>query len=199
MNLSPSPSASTPVANAGPRGPLARILACLALTGSIGLSLSACGSPPAAPLSTDARAAWQGRSLQIQCGAGQVELGCTATDTEAPTRSTCSATRLDWQNASGQTSTVAVPPELGDERYPVALACLRGSDGAAYVAVQYSALPWDCKYCEFFFAYDDSGRLLTRSQPLILGSGADAAPNNQAFEALHRRIGQPALRWQYLF
>jgi len=187
------------MSNCGPGRSLARILACLALTGGIALGLSACGSPPAAPLSTDERAAWQGSSLQIQCGAAQVELGCTATDPEAPARARCSATRLDWQDASGQARTVAVPPELGEQRYPVALACLRASDGAAYLAVQYSALPTDCKYCEFFFAYDESGRLLTRSQPLILGSGADAAPNNQAFDALHRRMGQPALRWQYLF
>ncbi len=199
MNPSSNPSTATPQSNYCSGASFARILACLALAGGLGLGLSACGSPPAASLSADERAAWQGSSLQIQCGVAHVELGCTATDAEAPARARCSATRLDWQDASGQISTVAVPPELGDQRYPVALACLRAADGAAYVAVQYSALPTDCKYCEFFFAHDESGRLLTRSQPLILGSGADAAPNNQAFDALHRRMGQPALRWQYLF
>jgi hypothetical protein len=152
--------------------------------------MTACVSAPGESASPSAVV---GPELAQSCGQARVSLLC-----ERSTPQGCAQSRLVWRSAAGQLVQVAAPAEVGPNRFAGALACVQASDGKAYVAVQYTALPLDCKFCEFLFLYDEAGRLLTRSEPLILGTGADQRPNNAQFDRMLKGQGSPKLSWTYL-
>ena len=154
--------------------------------------LAACGtaSTPSAT-ATAAKAAAQ--EVSIACGPARVFMQCERTSSGG-----CDQSRLMWQSGGEQPRRVQPPAEVEADRFAVGLACVQGRDGKSLVAVQYSAFPRDCKFCEFLFMYDESGRLLTRSQPLILGVGADRRPNLEQFDQILKSAGAPKLNWSYL-
>ena len=154
--------------------------------------LAACGtaSTPSAT-ATAAKAAAQ--EVSIACGPARVFMQCERTSSGG-----CDQSRLMWQSGGEQPRRVQPPAEVEADRFAVGLACVQGRDGKSLVAVQYSAFPRDCKFCEFLFLYDESGRLLTRSVPLILGAGADQRPNLEQFDQVLKSAGSPKLNWSYL-
>jgi hypothetical protein len=164
---------------------LRTLLACLGLP----VLLAACGTasaPGGAPQATI-------QEVSVACGQARVSMQC-----ERGTSTGCTQTRLMWQTGNEQPKPVQPPAEVGADRFAGGLACVQGRDGASMVAVQYTAFPRDCKFCEFLFMYDASGRLLTRSEPLILGVGAEQRPNLDQFDQILKSAGSPRLSWTYL-
>lgn len=129
----------------------------------------------------------------MTCGQARVSMQC-----ERQSSGGCVQTGLMWQSGNEPPKRIQPPAELGADRFAGALACVQGRDGKSMVAVQYTAFPRDCKFCEFLFMYDASGRLLTRSQPLILGTGAEQRPNLEQFDQVLKSAGSPKLSWTYL-
>lgn len=154
--------------------------------------LAACGTA-SAPSATAPTPNAVAQEVSIACGPARVSMQCERTSSGG-----CDQSRLMWKSGAEQPRPVQPPAEVEADRFAVGLACVQGRDGKSLVAVQYSAFPRDCKFCEFLFLYDESGRLLTRSQPLVLGAGADQRPNLEQFDQLLKSAGSPKLNWTYL-
>lgn len=161
---------------------------------SLGLAslLAACGTT-STPVATGTAVKATAQEVAIVCGQARVSMQCERTSSGG-----CIQSRLMWQTGAEQAKSIQPPAEVGADRFPMGLACMQGRDGTPMVAVQYASFPRDCKFCEFLFLYDGSGRLLTRSEPLILGVGAEQRPNLEQFDQLLKSAGSPKLSWTYL-
>lgn len=159
---------------------------------SLASLLAACGTA-SAPSATAPAAKAAVQEVSIACGPARVSMQCERTSSGG-----CDQSRLMWQSGAEQPKRVQAPAEVGADRFAGAMACVQGRDGKSMVAVQYTAFPRDCKFCEFLFLYDGAGRLLTRSEPLILGVGADQRPNLEQFDQILKSAGSPKLSWTYL-
>lgn len=159
---------------------------------SLSSLLAACGTT-STPVATGTDVKATAQEVALVCGQARVSMQCERTSSGG-----CVQSRLMWQTSAERANSVQPPAEVGADRFPVGLACMRGRDGTPLVAVQYASFPRDCKFCEFLFFYDGTGRLLTRSEPLILGAGADQRPNLEQFDQMLKRAGSPKLSWTYL-
>ena len=67
--------------------------------------------------------------------------------------------------------------------------------------VQFGELPYGCKVCEFYYLYDISGNVLTKSEPLFLKEPREGSPrgslnpNNKEFDAIFKKL---ELKWNEL-
>lgn len=105
------------------------------------------------------------------------------------TRAASGGTALAVEDASGERSSIATPPEM-NEYQPVGLGCgVSGADGKSYFVVQYGELEGGCSFCEWFYLYDAQGKQLTSSKKILkedsgLPEGQQQYPDNDEYESM---------------
>lgn len=103
-------------------------------------------------------------------------------------------TKLFLIDATGTEVEIDKPAEMSGYT-AVGLGCaIAESDSKPYFVVQYGELPYSCKFCEWFYLYDGSGRQLTSSTPPILVDGSLPAdeqqtPNTREYSAALEKLG----------
>ena len=132
---------------------------------------------------------------------GTIQKGCQGTSFRISQQSAQSdsadaprSTQLSRVPASGMAEPIADPAEMKGYT-AVGLGCADSSqDGKAYFVVQYGELPNGCKFCEWFYLYDETGLQLTTSAPPILvdqtlPSGQQQSANTREYETLIKKLG----------
>lgn len=155
------------------------------------------GAPPAPAAS---QAAGKEEGVKATCSNGnEMQLTVVASDPDTGMQ----RTKLQIARPDGAVSAIAPPDEMHDYT-PVGVSCaVSESDGKPYFVVQYGELPQGCKFCEWFYLYDENGRQLTKSIPVILRDESlpdpqQQYPNNEEYSALAERLRLPKTEMSYV-
>ncbi|WP_166206708.1 hypothetical protein [Cognatiluteimonas telluris] len=127
------------------------------------------------------------------CGESTLRLTCSSA--AVGTQMECTHPTMRLEQAS---SARALPQPIEMAGYaPVGLACAHSRSGEAFFVVQFGELPEGCGACEWFYVYSTDGKVLTRSQPPMLGGGTEQSPNNREYDQLRRRMGMSHPTFDY--
>lgn len=137
------------------------------------------------------------KSFVITCDDTKVELTCTKQNETG-----CLASKLSFQPKGMPEHIIKLPKEIKEASYYAAgLSCTANPKKEHYIVVQFGELPYGCKVCEFYYLYDISGNVLTKSEPLFLTEPREGSPrgslnpNNKEFDAIFKKL---ELKWNEL-
>ncbi|MEQ7705613.1 hypothetical protein VC179_004270 [Xanthomonas sp. WHRI 8812E] len=161
---------------------------CLSACGDKPMSATSAPSAPAAAAPTpqpavSAEAVRPGQNDMIkECRGMRLQLTALPSQDATSTR-----TRVDMER-EGQRQTLPAPAEMA-EYTPVGIGCAEDGKGTAYAVVQYGELPYGCEFCEWFFLYDATGKLLNHATPPLLEQDGQQSPNNDDYEHMLEQLG----------
>ena len=137
------------------------------------------------------------KSIVTTCDETKVELTCTKQNETG-----CLASKLRFQPKGMPEHFIKLPKEIKEASYYAAgLSCTENKKNEHYIVVQFGELPYGCKVCEFYYLYDISGNVLTKSEPLFLKEPREGSPrgslspNNKEFDAIFKKL---ELKWNEL-
>ncbi|WP_242162773.1 hypothetical protein [Lysobacter sp. M15] len=140
-----------------------------------------------------------GGGVKVICNGKEMRLQDDATDPATGMK----RTKLQFVRSGRAVSAIGLPGEMRDYT-PVGVSCaISRSNGRPYFVVQFGERPRGCKFCEWFYLYDQDGKQLTRSVPVILKDETlpetqQQYPNNEEYTALAERLRLPDAEMSYI-
>lgn len=121
-----------------------------------------------------------------KCHTFEVELKCIPSK-----KVSCDKTDISIFKKNNTPIKLSYPTEMKKEgQMPVGFACITSpKDHKEYVLVEYGELPFGCEFCEWFYLYDENGKLLNKNKTAFINiPHHDKGPNNASVNAMFDKL-----------